>query len=114
MKKIMYTMLFCALTLISARAQSAREATIEADTKARLTLQSQLSSKLNEVGDTLTATLDEPIFVNGELVIPKGTEFIGRVTYVKPAKRGHKAGEMAIAFERVMMPWGAEPVSVVL
>jgi hypothetical protein len=114
MKKILYTMLFCALTLVSAQAQSAREATIEADTKARLILQSQLSSKMNEVGDTVTATLDEPLLVNGELVIPKGTEFIGRVTYVKAAKRGHKAGEMALAFEKVMMPWGVEPVTVVL
>ncbi len=114
MKKILSATLFCMLVVISAQAQSAREATIEAETKARLILQSQLSSKLNEVGDTVTATLDEPILVNGELILPKGTEFIGRVTYVKAAKRGHKAGEMALAFEKVMMPWGAEPVSVVL
>ena len=114
MKKILSTMLFCALTIICTPAQSAREATIDADTKARLILQSQLSSKLNEVGDTITATLEEPILVNGELVLPKGIEFIGRVTYVKAAKRGHKSGEMAIVFEKVMMPWGTEPVSVVL
>lgn len=99
---------------MSAVAQTVREATIEAETKARLVLQSQLSSKLNEVGDPVRATLEEPIYVNGELVLPQGTEFRGRITYVKGAKRPHKSGEMAIAFERVGMPWGEEPVAVIL
>src|SRR5215467_7194192 len=108
MKKLLCAVVFSAFAFVSAQAQSAREATIEADTKARLILQSPLSSKLNEVGDTITATLDEPIYVNGELVIPRGTEFIGRVTYVKAAKRGHKCGEIGLAFEKVLMPWGAE------
>ena len=102
------------LSPLTAGAQTAREATIEAETKARLVLQSQLSSKLNEVGDPVRATLEEPIYVNGELVLPQGTEFRGRITYVKAAKRPHKSGEMTIAFERADMPWGEEPVSVIL
>ena len=107
--------LFALVTIPNAAAaQTAREATIEAETKARLVLQSQISSKLNEVGDPVRATLEEPIFINGELVLPKDTEFRGRITYVKAAKRPRKSGEMAIAFERVAMPWGEEPVSVIL
>jgi hypothetical protein len=94
--------------------QSAREATIEPETKVRIILQTRLSSKLNEVGDPLTATLEEPIYVNGELVIPKGAEFRGKVTHVKAAKRGHKEGELGIIFERLGMPWGEEPVSIML
>jgi hypothetical protein len=58
--------------------------------------------------------IDEPLYVNSQLVIPRGTEFHGRVTSVTPAKRGHKAATLAIAFERIAMPWGEEPVSVVL
>lgn len=94
--------------------QAAREATIEPETKAKLILQSRLSSKLSEPGDPISAVLDEPIYVNGQLVLPRGTEFIGRVTQVTPAKRGQKQGSIAIAFERVVLSWGDEPVSVVV
>jgi hypothetical protein len=94
--------------------QAAREATIEPETKAKLILQSRLSSKLSEPGDPISAVLDEPIYVNGQLVLPRGTEFIGRVTQVTPAKRGQKQGTIAIAFERVALSWGDEPVSVVV
>ena len=117
MKMICIGFLFAFILIVlphMAAAQTPREATIEPDTKARLILQSNLSSKLNEVGDPVYAILEEPIYINSELVLPQGTAFRGRITYVKPAKRPHKSGEMAIAFERVAMPWGEEPVSVVL
>ncbi|HYV05519.1 MAG TPA: hypothetical protein VFB82_13080, partial [Blastocatellia bacterium] len=95
-------------------AQAAREATVEPETKAKVVLQTRLSSKLNEVGDQVSVVLDEPIYVDSQLVIPRGTEFHGRVTQVTPARRGQKAASMAIAIERIAMPWGEEPVAVVL
>ncbi|MCI0486961.1 MAG: hypothetical protein L0229_10210 [Blastocatellia bacterium] len=103
-----------ALAAIPALPQAAREATIEPETKARLSLQSQLNSKLNEPGDMITAVLYEPVYVDGKLILPRGTEFHGRVTDVKPAGRGLKNGSISIIFERISMPWGEEPVSVVL
>lgn len=103
-----------ALSATPARSQAAREATIEAETKAKIILQSRLSSKLSEVGDPVTAVLDEPLSVNGQVVLPRGTEFVGRVTQVTAAKRGQKGGSIAIAFEKLAMPWGDEAVSVVI
>lgn len=103
---------FIALASVSAKAQAAREATIDAETKAKLVLQTRLSSKLSEVGDPVTAVLDEALFVNNQLVIPRGTEFRGRITQVSPARRGQRAASMALAFERVSMPWGDEPVFI--
>jgi hypothetical protein len=113
---------FCSLALVICLAlsaapvfsQAAREATIEPETKAKVILQTRLSSKLSEPGDPVKAVLDEPISVNSQLVMPRGTEFIGRVTQVTPAKRGQKQGSIGIAFERVGLPWGEEPVSVVV
>src|SRR5262245_25547657 len=99
---------------LPARSQAAREATIEPETRAKIVLQSRLSSKLSEVGDQITAVLEEPVYVNGQLVLPRGTEFIGRVLSVTPAKRGQKQGSIGIAFERVAMSWGDEPISVVV
>jgi hypothetical protein len=116
MKKNICAFILLAMTLSVAPAysQAAREATVEPETKAIVVLQTRLSSKLSEVGDTITAVLDEPIYVNNQLVIPRGTEFHGRVTAVTPARRGQKAATLALAFERIAMPWGEEPISVVL
>src|SRR5215212_6764339 len=116
MKKNICGLVLLAMTLsaVPAYSQAAREATVEPETKANVVLQTRLSSKLSEVGDPITAVLDEPVYVNNQLVIPRGTEFHGRVTAVTPAKRGHKAATIALTFERIAMPWGEEPVSVVL
>lgn len=102
------------LASVPALPQAAREATIEPETKARIVLQSQLNSKLNEPGDFVSAVLYEPIYVNGQLVLPRGTEFHGRVTEVSTAGRMQKNGKITIIFERIAMPWGEEPVSVVI
>jgi len=117
MRRSFCSIALCALMALGAVngfSQAAREATVEIDTKAKLIMQSRLSSKLSEAGDPISAVLDEPIYVDGQMVMPRGTEFLGRVTQVTAAKRGQKQGSIAIAFERVALPWGEEPVSVVV
>jgi hypothetical protein len=93
-------------------APSGHEVTIVAETRSRLTLQSELNTNLTETGDTITASLIEPIYAEGRMVFPKGTEFRGRITGVKYAKRLQRRGNISIGFDRVVMPWGEEPVSV--
>jgi type IV secretory pathway VirB10-like protein len=83
-----------ALGALPALSQAAREATIETDTKAKIVLQTRLSSKLSEPGDPIRAVLDEPIYVDSQLVLPRGTEFIGRVTQVTPARRPQKQAQI--------------------
>ena len=117
MRRSVSVAIICAilgLASVPAMPQAAREATIESETRARVVLQSQISSKLNESGDHLSAVLDESIYVGGELVLPRGTEFHGRVTQAKPAGRGQKNGEIGIIFEQLRMPWGELPVSVAI
>lgn len=117
MKKYICSITLCAVAGLGAapaRSQAAREATIEPETKVKIVLQTRLSSKLSEPGDPVRAVLDEPLYVNDQMVLPRGTEFIGRVTQVTAAKRPQKQGSIAIAFERIAMSWGEEPVSVVV
>ncbi len=114
LERIVSAFLLIALVPALAYAQAAREATIEPEAKAKVVLQTRLSSKLSEVNDPVSVVVDEPIYVDSQLVIPRGTEFRGRVTQVAPARRGQKAATITIAIERLAMPWGEEPVSVVL
>src|ERR1044071_8039160 len=91
MKKVLSVisaLAFLALISVQARAQAARETIIEPETKAKLVLQTRLSSKLSEAGDLVIAVLDEPIYVDNQMVMPRGTEFRGRVVAVTPARRG--------------------------
>lgn len=88
-----------------------KEATIQPETKARLLLQSPINSKLSEAGDLVTATLADPIHVEGDMVLPRGTEFQGRIVKSAPAKRGQRSSHMSIAFERVVTPSGVVPIT---
>jgi hypothetical protein len=67
---------------------------------------------LNEAGDTINASLIEPIYAEGRLILPKGAEFRGQITGIEPAKRLQRSGNISITFDRVLTPWGEEPVSV--
>lgn len=106
----MTAVLCCALSARGNDPRRPSEATIQAETRARLTLQSQISSKLSEVDDAVTATLTEPIYVDGMLVLPRGTEFHGRITNIAPAKRGQRSSHMSINFEHVVTPSGEVPI----
>jgi hypothetical protein len=50
-------------------------------------LNEQLSSDRNRAGDTFTATLDQPIVVNGWVVARRGETIVGSVTNAKKAGR---------------------------
>lgn len=66
-----------------------------------------LSSKSAKVGDRFTVTVTEPVYAtNGSVVIPSGSEIVGRVDAVKPAKKGGNVGEIDTSFVQVRLPNG--------
>jgi len=56
-----------------------------------------IDSDKNKVGDTFRASLEAPIEVNGQVVVPKGADVEGRVVDSKSA--GHFTGRSDIALE---------------
>jgi hypothetical protein len=48
-------------------------------------LQSALSSASSHAGDTFSATLDEPVVIDGQTLIARGTPATGRVLEAKPS-----------------------------
>ena len=57
-------------------------------------LQSALSSASSHAGDTFTATLDEPVTIDGQTLVARGTPATGRVLEAKPSasSRGSSLG----------------------
>jgi hypothetical protein len=74
----------------------------------QLTMREPVSSKLSEVGDEVLATIKKDVVVEGETLLREGTEIIGRVTLVKPAKRPLKGGMLHLSFDRIRLDNGLE------
>jgi hypothetical protein len=82
---------------------------------AKISLQTQLSSKINEVGDEVIGVLYESVRgADGRTAIPRGTEFVGRVTQVQAAKRPQKEATLTIVFETMRMSYGVEKISTIV
>ena len=99
-----------------AQAQSQRDPVVVIEgAQARVSLQTQLSSKLSDVGDQVTAVLYEPLRgEDGRVAIPRGTEFIGRVTQVQAARRPQKEATMTIVFDTMRLSYGTERIATVV
>jgi hypothetical protein len=88
---------------------------VPAGETARLSLRTPISSKISEPGDRVKAVLDEPVLdAEGREAIPAGTEFIGRITQAKEARRLHRQGSMTIVFDTMRTTQGAEKISAVV
>lgn len=85
-----------------------RVATVPAETKFTGTLSSGLlSSELNKVGDEIKLTVDQPLMSSdNRVIIPAGSQIVGKVTQVEAAGRTGKPGTMDIAFNEIMTPDG--------
>ncbi len=126
MKKLFSkTVLVATMLAVSFVAQAQTETTESAATGANITipqgamakisLQTQLSSKISEVGDEVIGVLYEAVrSADGRTAIPRGTEFIGRVTQVQAAKRPQKEATITIVFEQVRMSYGTEKIATVV
>lgn len=84
---------------------------IAAGKRIRVRLNEELSSKTAKVGDRFTATVREPVYSNtGAVVIPEGSEIVGRVDAVTKAANKGKPGALDVSFIRVDLPNGTKRV----
>ena len=67
-----------------------RESELPSGMALRVRLDQDLSTSRNQAGETFTASLDEPVVVDGREILPRGTRFTGRVTAAKSS--GHLEG----------------------
>ncbi|MBI3590731.1 MAG: hypothetical protein HY094_05045 [Candidatus Melainabacteria bacterium] len=69
---------------------------------------STLSSGINRIGDVVTATVSSPLVIGSDVVIPNGSQLIGQVVNVIPAKRfrAGAGGVLEIRFTALQAPDG--------
>ena len=78
-----------------------REVTIPAGTTLRLDLQSAMASDSSQVEDTVRASLRQAVTLEGQPVLPVGTEFVGVVTDVD--RSGRVKGRAHVAYRFTSM-----------
>lgn len=64
-------------------------------------LQDSLSADRNQAGDSFTATLDQPLIVEGFVLAERGARVDGRVVSATPAGRVKGTGEMSVELVRL-------------
>ncbi len=74
-----------------------KKVTLPEGTVLSVRLVDPIDSEKNQVGDSFHATLDSPVTIDGEVVIPANADLMGRV--VAAQKAGHYAGKPEIALE---------------
>ena len=92
--------------------QESDKLTIPVGTKFKTRLETPISSKLSEVGDTIIVTLLEPMAVDAHHVLPRGTEMTGKVTFVKRAGKVKGRAEVYALINELTTNYGSEPIFV--
>jgi hypothetical protein len=101
-----------ALGAFQARAQNPENITIPAGTKFKVSLQTPISSKLSEVGDTVVVSVLEPIRIDQHTAIARGTELTGKITQMKRAGRVKGRAELYVLINELNTPYGSELIAV--
>ena len=77
-------------------------------------LQNALSSASSHAGDTFSATIDEPVVIDGQTLVARGTPATGRVLEAKPAasSRGSSLEPGYLRIVLVSLNIGGRPVVI--
>lgn len=81
--------------------------TVSGGKRFRVRMNDTISSKTARVGDRFTTTVTEPVYSStGVVVVPSGSEVVGKVTAVQKAARGGKVGSIDASFVELVLPNG--------
>lgn len=79
---------------------------LEANQYIRLRMNQTLRSDQARMGDRFKATVVTPVYASGVEVVPAGSIVEGRVTRAIPARTRGREGQLAVAFDTLVLPDG--------
>jgi hypothetical protein len=77
---------------------------IPAGSVLHMKLTTTLTSKTNKTGDPFAGQVTQPIIVDGKEVVPKYSQVLGHVAFVKPSKRIKGKALMRLVLDKVVTP----------
>lgn len=92
----------------TAVAQSGGEVVLAEGTRINLVLNDYLSTKLNNEGDSFTATVTAPVYLKDRLVIPKGSIISGSISHILRPGRFKGKAMMNLLFSTIHIPGTVE------
>ena len=100
----------------SASAQTGQNsANLSSGTAFNATLSKPIDTRKNKAGDPVTAKTTQATKSNGEVVIPKGSKLVGRVTESKARVKGESESALGIVFDKAVLKNGQEiPLNVAI
>ncbi len=104
-------------TPVTAADDKMDDALLSAGTSLEAQLQSTLDVKKSKVGDEVVFKTTKTIKENGEVLVPKGTKLIGRVTEVQRKTKENAGSKIGVVFETIegknlSAPFSASIVSI--
>jgi len=107
--------LFLAFVLLPgvAGSQVGSEIVLGEGTRISLQLNDPLSTKLNNEGDTFTATVTAPVYLKDRLIIPKGSIITGSISRVLRPGRFKGKAVMNLLFSSIRLPGAAASLPIV-
>ena len=89
---------------VTKRAPAPRLFTVAAGKRIRVRMNDELSSETARIGDRFTVTVREPVYSStGAVVIPEGSEIVGRVDAVTRAQKKGRPGALDVSFREVVL-----------
>jgi hypothetical protein len=81
-------------------------ATVPTGTIMTVRLLDTLNTERNQTGDRFRASLQDPIMIDGNVALPRGTTLEGRIVDAQQAGRVKGVAEMSLALSQVHLPSG--------
>jgi hypothetical protein len=91
-----------------------KDVLLESGTSLDAKLISSLDVKKTKVGDEVVLKTTESIRQNGEVIVPKGTKLIGRITEVQQKTKENKTSKLSMVFERLQNKSLAAPINATI
>jgi type IV secretion system protein VirB10 len=108
-------LLAASLAVLSGSLARAENYLIPAGTTLHCRLTQTLDTRLNHPDDPLTATVAEPLIIDGHDVVPAGTKLEGRISRLQRPGRIRGVGEMRLSANKIILPDGHSfPLNAIL
>lgn len=93
---------------------SNNQTSLQSGTNIQAQLQKTLDVKKAEVGDEVVLTVQKSIKQDGQVVVPKGSKLIGRVTEVQQKTKDNAASRLGVVFDRLEGKNLSSPISATI